>query len=135
MAKPDKTEAEMIARGMVLFEQCYNGVVALPTTIEPNGISGLSMKMFNDVWGDGKLSFREKRLVVLGTLAGLGADPLLFSIHARSALRNGEITPEDLHAVIIMALPYVGYPRISPLYRVVEAAIEEHEKVLGMSKN
>jgi len=125
MTESGKTEAEMIARGMALFEQCYNGVVELPATIVPEGLSGLSMKMFNDVWGDGKLSFREKRLVVMGTLAGMGADPSLFGIHARSALRNGELSAEELHAVLVMALPYVGYPRVSPLYRVAEAAIAE----------
>jgi len=85
------TEEEMIARGKEIFEECYGGVIPLPEEIDPKGYSGLSMKMFNDVWGDGRLSFREKRLVVLGALAGLGADPSLFEIHAKSALGNGEL--------------------------------------------
>ncbi len=121
------TEAEMMARGQELFEKCYNGVVSLPPKIDPKEMSGMAMKMFNDIWGDGKLSFREKRLIVMGVLAGLGADTSLFEIHAKSALRNGELTPEELHAVVLMTLPYVGYPRASPLYRTAETSIATYK--------
>ena len=64
-------------------------------------------------------------LLVLGALAGLGADPAMFEIHARSALRNGELTPDELRAVIIMAMPYVGQPQASPLFLTVERILEE----------
>lgn len=117
------TEAEMIERGLALFEQCYDGVIQPPATIDAKGMSGLSMKMFNDIWGDETLSFRDKRLVVMGVLAGCGADPSLFDIHARSALHNGELTADELHAVVRVLVPYVGYPRASPLYRIAEGAI------------
>ncbi|MBW2427113.1 MAG: carboxymuconolactone decarboxylase family protein [Deltaproteobacteria bacterium] len=122
------TEEEMIARGKEVFEECYGGVIPLPQEIDPKGYSGLSMKMFNDVWGDGQLSFREKRLVVLGALAGLGADPSLFEIHAKSALGNGELTANELRAMILMATPYVGLPYASPLYLALEKLIAEHEE-------
>lgn len=121
------TEEEMIARGQEIFEKCYNGVVPMPK-VEPKGMSGMSMKMFNDFWGDDTLSFREKRLLVMGVLAGMGADASLFEIHAKSALRNGELSPGEIHAALLMTLPYVGYPRASPLYRTVEKAIAEYEK-------
>jgi len=83
------------------------------------------MKMFNDFWGDGRLSFRDKRLVVLGILAGMGADPSLFTIHARSALRNGEMSADEARAVVLMALPYVGFAQASPIFMAVEALLAE----------
>jgi 4-carboxymuconolactone decarboxylase len=119
------TEEEMIDRGKEVFERCYGGVIPLPQEIDPRGYSGLSMKMFNDIWGDERLPFRDKRLVVLGALAGLGADPSLFEIHAKSALRNGELTADELRAVILMATPYVGQPNASPLYLALEKLIAE----------
>ncbi len=119
-------ETEKISRGMEVFEECYHGVVPLPE-VDPQGYTGMTMKMFADFWGDGRLSFRDKRLVVLGVLAGMGADPSLFTIHAKSALRNGELSAADLRAVILMALPYVGYPNASPLFVASEALLAEEE--------
>src|ERR1700721_1135492 len=88
-------EDEMISRGMEVFEECYRGVVPMPA-VDPKEFSGMTMKMFNDFWGDGRLSFREKRLVVLGILAGLGADPSLFTIYSKSGLRNGEKSADEV---------------------------------------
>jgi alkylhydroperoxidase/carboxymuconolactone decarboxylase family protein YurZ len=88
----------------------------------------MTMKMFNDFWGDGRLSFREKRLIVLGILAGSGADPSLFTVHAKSALRNGEMTADEARAVVLMALPYVGFPKASPIFVATEALIAEESK-------
>jgi hypothetical protein len=56
-------EDEMISRGMEVFEECYQGVVPMPA-VNAREFSGMTMKMFNDFWGDGRLSFREKRLIV-----------------------------------------------------------------------
>ena len=64
-------ESEMISRGKEVFEECYRGVVPMPA-VDAREFSGMTMKMFNDFWGDGRLSFREKRLIVLGILAGIG---------------------------------------------------------------
>lgn len=121
------TEEEMIARGQELYEACYGGLVPLPSEIDPKGHTGLAMKMFNDFWGDERLSFREKRLVVLGVLAGVGAD-LAFQVHAKSALLNGELGPDELRAALLIALPYAGYPRVSPLNAATDRLIAEHEK-------
>ncbi|ALR19344.1 MULTISPECIES: carboxymuconolactone decarboxylase family protein [Sphingobium] len=120
------TEDEMIARGKEIFEKCYGDVIAPPPVIESKALSGLAMKMFNDIWGNETLSFRDKRLIVLGIIAGLGADSSLFEIHSKSALRNGELNADELQAVLLTALPYVGFPRISPLVRIIDNAIAEH---------
>jgi 4-carboxymuconolactone decarboxylase len=117
-------EAEMISRGKEVFEECYQGVVPMPA-VDPKAFSGMTMKMFNDFWGDGRLNFREKRLIVLGILAGLGADPSLFTVHSRSALRNGEMSADDVRAVVLMALPYVGFAKASPIFVATEALIAE----------
>jgi len=120
-------EDEMISRGMEVFEECYRGVVPMPA-VDAREFSGMTMKMFNDFWGDGRLSFREKRLIVLGILAGSGADPSLFTVHAKSALRNGEMTADEARAVVLMALPYVGFPKASPIFVATEALIAEESK-------
>ena len=120
-------ENEMISRGMEVFEECYRGVVPMPA-VDAREFSGMTMKMFNDFWGDGRLSFREKRLIVLGILAGSGADPSLFTTHAKSALRNGEMTADEARAVVLMALPYVGFPKASPIFVATEMLIAVESK-------
>ena len=120
-------ENEMISRGMEVFEECYRGVVPMPA-VDAREFSGMTMKMFNDFWGDGRLSFREKRLIVLGILAGSGADPSLFTIHTKSALRNGELSADEARAVVLMALPYVGFGKASPIFVATEALIAEETK-------
>jgi 4-carboxymuconolactone decarboxylase len=122
------TEEEMIARGAEFFQKCYGGIIPVPQVSDGNTYAGMSLKMFNDFWGDEKLSFREKRLIVMGVLAGSGADPSLFEIHARSALGNGELQPDELRAVVLMTLPYVGYPRASPLFLAAEKLLAEQAK-------
>lgn len=119
------TEDEMMARGKEIFEKCYGSVIAPPARMDGKALSGISMKMFNDIWGNDTLSFRDKRLIILGILAGLGADPSLFEIHAKSALLNGELNADELQAVLLTAVPYVGYPRITPLARVVDSVVAD----------
>ena len=123
------TEEEIIARGKEMFDRCYGGVIPAPRTIDAKGYSGMSMKMFNDFWGDERLTFREKRLVVMGVIAGQGADPSAFLTHAKSALRNGEMSVDELRAVVLMALPYAGYPNVSQLNFALEKFIAEREVV------
>jgi len=118
------TEDEQIEWGKQLFELCFAGVIPLPD-VEPKGYTGMSMKMFADFWGDGRLSFREKRLIVFGVLAGMGADPAMFETHARAALINRELSADELRAAVLMALPYVGYPHASPYHGVAEKLIAE----------
>ena len=121
------TEDEMIARGKEMFAKCYGDVLPAPKRIDPKGYWGLSMKMFNDFWGDERLSFREKRLVVLGVMAGRGGDPGAFLTHAKSALGNGEMSADELRAVVTMTLPYAGYPNTSPLHFALEKFLAERE--------
>src|SRR5882762_7818864 len=118
------TDEERLERGLQVFKKVYGDVLELPQPIEPNSFAGLTMKnLFNDIWGREGLSMRDRRLVILGAIAGLGADPTLFDIHIRSAMGNGELTADELREIILIALPYVGYPRTSPLHMVVEKCI------------
>jgi 4-carboxymuconolactone decarboxylase len=121
------TEEEVIARGQEMFTKCYGDVLRAPKRIDPKGYWGLSMKMFNDFWGDERLSFREKRLVVLGVLAGRGGDPGAFLTHAKSALGNGELSADELRAAVMMTLPYAGYPNSSPIHFALEKFLAERE--------
>jgi hypothetical protein len=52
----------------------------------------------------------------MGVISGLGADSLLVTIYAKSALQNGEIQAEELRSGILTVLPCVDDPRASPSF-------------------
>lgn len=117
------TEEEMMARGEELMAKCYGGAISVPQPIDPKAMSGLTLKMFNDYWGDERLTFREKRLIIIGALLASGADASLFEIHTSSALRNKELTNDELRSAVLMALPYVGFPKVAAITATLEKVI------------
>lgn len=117
------TEDEMIQHGKQMFDKSYNGVVPVPTGVTPTNFGGFNLKLFHEVWGDERLSFRDRRVLILGILVGSGADPQLFEIHVKSALRNGELTVEELRSMMHTAVYYAGVPKAALLYLRLEQVL------------
>ena len=79
-------------------------------------------QVFAEVWTREALSVRDRRLVTMGVIATLGEGET-FGIQARAALKNRELTPEQLREMLIHLASYAGYPRVAGLVGVVEQAI------------
>ena len=122
------TEEEIIASGKAAFQAVYSGVIPVPEDVAPGSFGDLNLKLFHEVWADARLSQRDKRLAVLGILAGRGADPSLFAIHARSALRNKELTPDELRTLMRVFCYYAGAPAAATLYVRLEALLKETDE-------
>ena len=118
-------EEEIIERGKEVFQKCYSGIVPVPQNLPAKSFGELNMKLFYEIWGDETLSFREKRLVIMGILAGRNADPSLFTIHARSALRNRELNAAELRSVMPILLMYSGAPSASMMFMAAEKLLAE----------
>ena len=115
------------ALGREMVKKCYGDVVPMPGG-ELDSYQRMTLEgLFAEVWSREGTSFRDKRIAVLGVLAGTGADPELTRIHVRSALANGELSPEELRELVLIVTPYCGYPKGTPIYQVVEACIKERE--------
>jgi alkylhydroperoxidase/carboxymuconolactone decarboxylase family protein YurZ len=122
------TDSERLARGKQICKKMYGDVLPTPADTGGDAYMELTLKnFFNDVLGREILSMRDKRWIILGAIAGLGANPSLFEIHARSALGNGEMTTEDLYEFILLVLGYIGHPRTTPLKSVVDKLIAEEK--------
>ncbi len=78
--------------------------------------------LFDGVWNRDVLSVRDRRMLLFGVIASAGASDV-FGIQARAALRNGEVTPDELREVLIFLAPYAGYPKVAGLIGIVESAI------------
>lgn len=112
------------ARGAEKMTEVYAGDVAVP----PEGASDFAdlmlSQLFAEVWTREALPVRDRRLLIMGVIACLG-ESMTWKIQAKSALKNGELTPEQLREVLIQLAQYAGYPRVAGLIGVTEEAIRE----------
>jgi 4-carboxymuconolactone decarboxylase len=119
MADSDRRE-----RGYQKIQEVYAGDVPIP----PEGVNEFAdimlSQLFAEVWTREVLSMRDRRLLLLGAILSQG-ESMTFGIQSKAALKNGELTPEQLREVLIFLVHYVGYPRASGMLGVVEKAIQE----------
>jgi 4-carboxymuconolactone decarboxylase len=116
------SDAERRRRGERMFEQVYAGIVPLPPEGQRDDFFNVMLEqLFAEVWTRGRLSLRDRRLMLMGVIAAMGQGDV-FTIQARAALRNGELTREQIEEMVIMLAPYVGYPRTGTLRAAVAAA-------------
>jgi 4-carboxymuconolactone decarboxylase len=118
-------------RGVEMIKKVYAGDVVTP----PKGAMDFSdvmlEQLFAEIWTrEDKLAIRDRRLVILGVIACMGEKDT-WKIQAKAALKNGELTPEQLRDVVITLAQYAGYPRAAGILGPTEAAIAEVAKEQG----
>ena len=64
--------------------------------------------VFGKIWNS-PLSWREKRLISL-TCAAISGHQLPLETHVRGALKSGDFSADDLHAVALHIAAYAGFP-------------------------
>jgi 4-carboxymuconolactone decarboxylase len=81
--------------------------------------------LFAEVWNRPGLSLRDRRLLLLGMLAGQGLDDVA-GIQIQSALGNGELSPDELREIAIFLTHYVGWPLGTKFSAQVDRGIAQH---------
>ncbi|MFI0356729.1 carboxymuconolactone decarboxylase family protein [Actinomadura sp. 9N407] len=111
-------------RGLDMMRQVYGWEVG-----EMEGdFFGLTVEhLFGDIWTRPGLSLRDRRLLLVGMLAGQGLNDVL-DIQIPAALANGELSPEELREIGIFLMHYVGWPLGSKLCVQIDTLIAKHEK-------
>lgn len=79
---------------------------------------------FADLWSREALSYRERRLLLLGLLVGQGGLDQEILIQLDTALRSGELSAEELREVVAFLTHYAGWFRGARLNAQVEDLIE-----------
>lgn len=112
-------------RGAEMLSKVYGGDVATP----PPGSDFTDIMLetlFAEVWTRDVLSMRDRRLLLLASILTQG-ESMTFGIQVRAALKNGELTPDELREVLVFLVHYVGYPRCASMTGIAEQAIAELE--------
>ena len=82
--------------------------------------------LFGEVWTREGLSMRDRRLLLLGLLVGLGERDVV-DLQIGAALHNDELSARELREIVIFLTHYAGWPRGATLNGQVETAIGRHE--------
>lgn len=86
--------------------------------------------LFGSVWAEGSLPVRDRRLVLIGLAAGAGLEDVA-GLQIDSALKLGELTPDDVRELVVFLAHYAGWPRAAKLNSLVEEIIARHEGAGG----
>ena len=78
--------------------------------------------LFAEVWSRPGLEQRDRRLLLIGLLVGLGLDDVL-GIQLDSALKLDEIDEDEMREIVIFLTHYAGWPRGAKLNSAVEELI------------
>ncbi len=119
-------DSERRQRGLEMMKKVDAGDVPVPPEGALDFADIMLEQLFAEVWSRKALSIRDRRMLLLGAIAALGEKDV-FRIQARAALKNEELSPEQLREVVIHLVQYAGYPRVSGLVAVVESEIAELE--------
>ena len=117
------TDDERRARGEELFKQVYGGIVSVPPEAKDAPFIDIMLRnLFGEVWARDVMSVRDRRLLLIGAIAALGEGTIM-EIQLRAALRNKELTEEQVNEILVMLASYVGYPRATNLQAAIMRAI------------
>jgi 4-carboxymuconolactone decarboxylase len=78
--------------------------------------------LFADIWNRPGLSDRDRRLLLIGLLAGQGAADVL-GIQIPAAHAAGELDDAALREIVVFLTHYAGWPNGARINSIVEAAI------------
>lgn len=108
-------------RGRELMRQVYGWDFEPGTAFERQTVDHL----FGEIWADGNLSVRDRRLILIGLTAGSGQEDVT-ALQLDAAMRLGELDVDDLRNLMVFLAHYAGWPRAAKLNTEVERLIARH---------
>jgi len=118
-------------KGIEIFKRCYGSALMEPPPEGSNPFFDIMLEgLFGSVWAREEiLSLSQRRLFTMGIIAGMGESEV-YGIQVGCALRNNEMTVEQIRELIIHLAPYAGYPRVNRLVSETEKSIAQYQKEL-----
>ena len=111
-------------RGLEMMRQVYGWEIG----DAPGDFFGITVDhLFGDIWTRPGLSLRDRRLLLIGMLAGQGLNDVL-DIQIPAAMQNEELSAEELREIAIFLTHYIGWPLGSKLSVQVDGLIAKEAK-------
>lgn len=116
-------------RRAVLGEAHVNRSRADPEALNAPFVDLITDAAWGHVWGRDTLSKRERSMITLALLAGLGNDAE-FVLHLRATANTGA-TREDIIDTLLHVAVYAGVPRANHAFKIAQEVLDEMEKKDG----
>ena len=114
-------------RGLDKMEEVYG----FDVQDGPGDFFGYTVEhLFGEIWDRPGLDIAQRRLLLIGMLAGQGADDVN-SIQLEAAYTRGELDADALREVVVFLAHYAGWPVAARLNMVVEGIIGKHSGTMG----
>jgi len=114
-----EADSEQRTRGKALMKQVYGWDI---DQVEGSFVESTVDHLFGEVWAEGKLSVRDRRLMLIGLTAGSGLEDVA-GLQLDAAVRLGELDADDLRTIVVFLAHYAGWPRAARLNMEVEKII------------
>lgn len=115
---------ELRRRGLEKMEQVYGFEMS---DGEGDFFGYTADHLFADIWSRPGLSDRDRRLLLIGMLAGQGAQDVL-TIQVPAAYQSGDLDDAALREIVIFLSHYAGWPVGARLNSLVEETIGKAAK-------
>ena len=111
-------------RGLEKMEQVYG----FDMTDGAGDFFGITADhLFAEIWNRPGLTDRDRRLLLIGLLAGSGGHDVL-TIQIPAAYAAGELDDEQLREIVIFLCHYAGWPNGARINSIVEETIAKAER-------
>ena len=126
MSDPDKFSdlPELRRQGLLKMEQVYGFDM---TDGAGDFFRYTADHLFADIWQRPGLSDRDRRLLLIGLLAGQGAADVL-GIQIPAAHASGELDDEALREIVVFLSHYAGWPSGARINSIVEETIARDKR-------
>ena len=112
-------DSEQRARGKAHMKQVYGWDI---DHVEGPFVEYTVDHIFGEVWNEGSLTVKERRLMLIGMAAGSGLEDVA-GLQLDAAVRLGELDADDLRTIVVFLAHYAGWPRAAKLNTEVEKII------------
>jgi 4-carboxymuconolactone decarboxylase len=109
-------DAKKRAKGLARFEEVMQFKV--PDVRGDRFLDATFDHLFAEVWSDPGLAVRDRRLVTLTILMCLGHEATL-KLHLGAAMRSGDLSDEEIDALVVHVAHYAGWPPAAIASQVV----------------
>ena len=106
-------------RGLAMMKDVYGWDVP---HVEGAFVESTVDHLFADVWTEGTMSIKERRLMLIGMAVAGGMEDVA-SLQLDAAVRLGELDADDLRSIVVFVAHYAGWPRGAKLNTEVEKII------------
>ncbi|WP_436794499.1 carboxymuconolactone decarboxylase family protein [Actinospongicola halichondriae] len=86
--------------------------------------------LFGEVWANGTLSVKERRLMLIGMAVAGGMEDVA-GLQLDAAVRLGELDADDLRGIVVFVAHYAGWPHAAKLNTGVEKIIARMDPAGG----